>query len=106
MSPELTRRSLIGAAAAAGAAAALVSGSGAAFGLPVRPRLTAPRAIGNLTPSGTIANLPASFYARPGLDGMPVIDYESMPVVNVMDHGATGTGSPPIARPSTAPSPP
>ncbi|MFD6698267.1 MULTISPECIES: right-handed parallel beta-helix repeat-containing protein [unclassified Microbacterium] len=96
MSPELTRRSFIGAAAVAGAAgatAALVSGAGAAFGLPSRPRLTTPGAIGNLTPSGTIANLPASFYGRPGLEGMPIIDYASMPVVNVMDHGATGNGT-------------
>lgn len=91
MSPQLTRRTFVGAAAAAGAAAALVNWSGAAFGLPIHPRSTVPGPIGNLT-GGTIANLPPSFYSRPGLEGMPVIDYESMPVVNIMDHGATGDG--------------
>ncbi len=39
-----------------------------------------------------VENLPASFYERPGLDGMPRIDYESMKVVNVRDFGAKGDG--------------
>lgn len=96
MSSRFTRRSFIGAAVAvaAGTATTFGSGSGAAFGLPARrPHpFTAPGPIGNLGANGTIANLPASYYSRPGLEGMPVIDYASMPVVNVMDHGATGNG--------------
>lgn len=44
-----------------------------------------------------VPNLPASFYDRPGLEGMPRIDYESMPVVNVRDHGAAGDGRTPDA---------
>nr|BFE55626.1 hypothetical protein GCM10020063_001520 [Dactylosporangium thailandense] len=46
----------------------------------------------NLTPGGTVTNLPASFYERPGLEGMPRIDYASMPVANVVDYGAVGDG--------------
>lgn len=42
-----------------------------------------------------VLNLPNSFYARPGLEGMPRIDYASMPVVNVRDFGATGDGRTP-----------
>jgi hypothetical protein len=39
-----------------------------------------------------IPNLPASFYQRPGLEEMPVIGYESMPVANVIDFGAKADG--------------
>jgi len=39
-----------------------------------------------------VRNLPASFYERPGLEGMPRIDWESMPVANVRDFGAVGDG--------------
>jgi hypothetical protein len=42
-----------------------------------------------------VGNLPHSFYARPGLEGMPRIDYASMPVANVRDHGAKGDGRTP-----------
>lgn len=39
-----------------------------------------------------VDNLPESFYSRPGLEQMPRIDYEDMPVVNVRDLGARGDG--------------
>ncbi len=39
-----------------------------------------------------IPNLPASFYNRDGLDTMPHINYEALPVVNVLDCGANGDG--------------
>ncbi|SDY63818.1 right-handed parallel beta-helix repeat-containing protein [Herbiconiux ginsengi] len=91
MTTAFSRRAFIGGTAAAGAAALLASQPGAAFGLGAIPA-TAPLALGNLTSGGFIANLPPSFYSRPGLEGMPVIDYESMPVVNIMDHGAVGDG--------------
>ena len=39
-----------------------------------------------------IPNLPDSFYQRPGLSAMPRIDYASMQVANVRDHGAHGDG--------------
>jgi hypothetical protein len=42
-----------------------------------------------------VRNLPASFYERPGLEGMPRIDWESMPVANVRDFGAVGDGRTP-----------
>ncbi|GAA2759092.1 right-handed parallel beta-helix repeat-containing protein [Actinopolymorpha rutila] len=42
-----------------------------------------------------VRNLPRSWYDRPGLEGMPRIDYESMPVENVRDHGAVGDGRTP-----------
>ncbi|HZG86470.1 right-handed parallel beta-helix repeat-containing protein [Paenibacillus sp.] len=41
---------------------------------------------------GTVANLPESFYARPGLEGMPRIDYASMYVADVKKFGAAGDG--------------
>ena len=40
----------------------------------------------------TVSDLPASFYDRPGLEGMPRIPYHTMPVVNVRDMGAKGNG--------------
>ena len=43
-----------------------------------------------------VANHPESFYRRDGLRGMPVIDYEAMPVVNVRDLGALGDGRQPV----------
>ncbi|SDD63882.1 Polygalacturonase [Paenibacillus sp. UNCCL117] len=43
-------------------------------------------------PVGTIANLPDSFYERPGLENMPRLDYASMRVANVKDFGAIGDG--------------
>ncbi len=42
--------------------------------------------------SSHIENLPESFYARPGLEQMPRIDYASLPMVNVRDLGAKGNG--------------
>lgn len=41
---------------------------------------------------GKVRNLPASFYERPGLEGMPRIDYEALPVVNVRNFGARADG--------------
>ncbi|HZG76170.1 MAG TPA: right-handed parallel beta-helix repeat-containing protein, partial [Paenibacillus sp.] len=41
---------------------------------------------------GTVANLPESFYARPGLEAMPRIDYASMYVADVKKFGAAGDG--------------
>lgn len=39
-----------------------------------------------------IANLPASFYERPGLEAMPRLEYGAMAVVNVRELGANPTG--------------
>lgn len=39
-----------------------------------------------------VTNLPASFYAREGLENMPRLDYGGMPVVNIRDLGADPTG--------------
>jgi hypothetical protein len=43
-------------------------------------------------PAVTVSDLPASFYQRPGLEGMPRFPYHTMPVVNVRDMGAKGNG--------------
>ena len=40
-----------------------------------------------------IENLPESFYNRPGLEGLPRIEYESLPVVNIREEGAPADGS-------------
>ncbi|WP_460521158.1 right-handed parallel beta-helix repeat-containing protein [Flindersiella endophytica] len=64
----------------------VTAGAAAAGLLPARQALAGTR---------RVANLPDSFYARPGLEGMPRIDYASMPVVNVRDYGATGDGHTP-----------
>ncbi|WP_269523087.1 right-handed parallel beta-helix repeat-containing protein [Coraliomargarita parva] len=39
-----------------------------------------------------VKNLPDTFYERPGLEAMPHINYEAMPVVNVKELGALGDG--------------
>ncbi|MER7273939.1 right-handed parallel beta-helix repeat-containing protein [Dactylosporangium sp. NPDC000244] len=87
MPRDISRRTLLGAAAAAAGLTAL--GRPAFAGLP--PGRPMPAA-GNLTPSGAVSNLPDSFYDRPGLEGMPRIDYQSLPVVDISDHGAVGDG--------------
>ena len=43
-------------------------------------------------PAGPVSNLADAFYDRPGLEGMPRIDYASMPAANVRDFGARGDG--------------
>ena len=42
--------------------------------------------------SAAVRNLPESFYRRDGLENMPRVDYEAMPLVNVKDVGARGDG--------------
>lgn len=42
--------------------------------------------------TGGVANLPDSFYNRPGLEAMPRLDYASMKVANVRNFGAKGDG--------------
>ncbi|MFF0341603.1 glycosyl hydrolase family 28-related protein [Kribbella sp. NPDC004875] len=87
MSAHLSRRTFLNAGLAAAAVSALtIHGSRSVSAAPVVAET-------NLTPSGTIRNLPDSFYDRPGLEGMPRIDYASMPVINVRDHGALGDGT-------------
>ncbi|MFF0341602.1 right-handed parallel beta-helix repeat-containing protein [Kribbella sp. NPDC004875] len=86
MSADLSRRTVLNAGLAAATVGALAVRSG-------RTAAAAPPAtMSNLTPEGTIRNLPDSFYDRPGLEGMPHIDYGSMPVVSVRAHGAAGDG--------------
>ncbi|WP_432890019.1 right-handed parallel beta-helix repeat-containing protein [Kribbella sp. CA-245084] len=86
MSTDLSRRTVLTAGLAAAAVGALaVSGGPAAAAATLV-------AESNLTPEGTVRNLPDSFYDRPGLEGMPRIDYASMPVASVRDHGAVGDG--------------
>ncbi|MFF0268272.1 right-handed parallel beta-helix repeat-containing protein [Kribbella sp. NPDC004536] len=82
MSAELSRRTILNAGLAATAVGALA----------VHSSRTATAAPGNLTADGTIRNLSDDFYDRPGLEGMPRIDYASMPVASVRAHGATGDG--------------
>lgn len=86
MSAELSRRTILNAGIATAAVGALAVHSG-------RTAVAAPVVTeSNVTPEGTIRNLPDSFYERPGLEGMPRIDYASMPVANVRAHGAVGDG--------------
>jgi hypothetical protein len=42
--------------------------------------------------AGKVGDLPPAFYQRPGLEGMPRVDYQDLPVVNVRDMGAKGDG--------------
>ncbi|UWP83114.1 right-handed parallel beta-helix repeat-containing protein [Dactylosporangium fulvum] len=87
----MSRRTLLGAAAATAVSATVLPAlGGPALANPPAPRFDQP--LGNLTGAGTIRNLPDSFYDRPGLAGMPRIDYAALPVVNVRDHGAAGDG--------------
>ncbi|WP_309119266.1 right-handed parallel beta-helix repeat-containing protein [Paenibacillus sp.] len=61
----------------------------------LRPYFLAEVADGGSTgslPRGTVSNLPDSFYARPGLETMPRIDYASMYVADVTKFGAAGDG--------------
>ena len=44
------------------------------------------------------ANLPDAFYTRAGLEEMPRIDYEALPVVNMIEAGARSDGSASINR--------
>ncbi|WP_371400550.1 right-handed parallel beta-helix repeat-containing protein [Kribbella sp. NBC_00662] len=87
MSTDLSRRTFLNAGLATAAVGALAIHGSSAFAAP------AGSAPSNLTPSGTIRNLPDAFYRRPGLEGMPRIDYASLPVANVRDYGAVGDGS-------------
>ncbi|MDD3155600.1 MAG: right-handed parallel beta-helix repeat-containing protein, partial [Victivallaceae bacterium] len=48
--------------------------------------------VGALHAASGIQNLPPEFYARKGLEKLPRIDYQSMPVVNVVDFGADPSG--------------
>ena len=41
---------------------------------------------------GKVSNHPASFFDRKGLEKMPRLDYESMPLVNIKELGADSTG--------------
>ncbi|MFF0268273.1 glycosyl hydrolase family 28-related protein [Kribbella sp. NPDC004536] len=84
MSTELSRRTVLNAGLAAAAVGALSFRESRSAAAVV--------AQSNLSPAGTVRNLPESFYDRPGLEGMPRIDYESMPVVNLRDYGAVGDG--------------
>ncbi len=43
----------------------------------------------------TIPDLPAAFYARPGLEQMPHLPYSQMPVINLRELGAANDGSQP-----------
>uniref|UniRef100_UPI0018E37F4A right-handed parallel beta-helix repeat-containing protein n=1 Tax=Geminisphaera colitermitum TaxID=1148786 RepID=UPI0018E37F4A len=54
-------------------------------------RIGAATAVNLLSPV-KIQNLPADFYARPGLENLPRIDYATLAVINVRDTGATGDG--------------
>jgi hypothetical protein len=89
MNPMLNRRALLKSASAVAAAAATPAMTGttsaAAATTPARPGAA-------VEGEPRVRNLPASFYDRPGLEDMPRIDYESLPVVDVRDHGATGDG--------------
>jgi len=61
----------------------------------LRPYFLAEAAAGGseLLTRGTVPNLPDSFYARPGLESMPRIDYASMYVADVTKFGAAGDGA-------------
>lgn len=52
--------------------------------------------IGNLQ-NGVVSNLPASFYNRTGLTGMTQIQYSTMAVESVTDHGAYSDGTHPTS---------
>ncbi|WP_432890021.1 glycosyl hydrolase family 28-related protein [Kribbella sp. CA-245084] len=82
MTIPVRRRTFLAASAAVAATGVVVAGTGRASATPA----------GNLLPDGRIRNLPASFYQRDGLEEMPRLDYESMAVANVRDHGAAGDG--------------
>lgn len=70
----------------------LRGGTLAAAGVAAAAAGLVPKQAASAASATTVANLPASFYRRPGLSAMPRIDYASLPIASVRDHGAKGDG--------------